>query len=46
MAAAAEKRRQEAESRGRKGEVRLPKSRDEMPDLPANNDSGLKWTVG
>lgn len=46
LAEAAERRLQEQASRGVKGEVRLPKSRDELPDLPSNREAGLRWQVG
>ena len=44
LAAAAERRAQQEANRGRKGEVRLPKSRDDMPDLPSSQE-GLRWQV-
>lgn len=46
LAEAAEKRRQESAGRGVKGEVKLPKSRADMPELPDDREAGLKWQVG
>lgn len=42
LATAAEKRLQQQANRGKKGEVRLPKSSEDLPELPQD---GLRWRM-